>query len=187
MLPVTQTEDHSDAATGNPMRHGIPRRAALVLGGASVLGVVAACGGSNSASETTTAQTSGTSGGTPPPAGAAGTTGARAESTPVGGEAAAGSEPAPAGDPIASVAEVQAAGVLVTGQVLLAAVDGSVVAHTAICTHQQCTIAARGTEVQCPCHGSQYDPATGAVRRGPALTALAPVAVAVANGQVYLA
>ncbi len=75
--------------------------------------------------------------------------------------------------------------------VLLAAANGTVVAHTAICTHQQCTVGARGVEALCPCHQSLYDALTGAVLRGannspPGSQApLAEVPVTVANGQVY--
>jgi Rieske Fe-S protein len=56
---------------------------------------------------------------------------------------------------------------------------GSVVAFTAICTHQGCKVAPAGAQLDCPCHGSQFNAFTGEVLRGPAeapLTAL-PVAV----------
>lgn len=42
-------------------------------------------------------------------------------------------------------------------------------AHTAICTHKGCTVKpGQGTELDCPCHGSRYNSATGAVLGGPA-------------------
>lgn len=48
------------------------------------------------------------------------------------------------------------------------------VALTAICTHQQCTVANfSGTVFVCPCHGSEYD-TSGAVVRGPAGSPLRP-------------
>jgi Rieske Fe-S protein len=47
-----------------------------------------------------------------------------------------------------------------------------------------CTVQPKGTLLQCPCHGSQYNPTTGAVLRGPAPRGLAPVPVHVADGEV---
>ena len=87
---------------------------------------------------------------------------------------------------LASVADVQAAGALVVGDsanpYMLAYSRDTVVAHTAICTHQQCTVAASG---ECPCHLSRFDVETGAVVKGPALRPLAELPVIVSGGQVY--
>ncbi len=84
------------------------------------------------------------------------------------------------------MADVEAAGALIVGPgdapVLLAAANGTVVAHTAICTHQGCTVAASG---DCPCHQSKFNVQTGAVERPPALQPLAEIAVTVRGGQVY--
>ncbi|HEY5224810.1 MAG TPA: Rieske (2Fe-2S) protein [Microbacteriaceae bacterium] len=52
---------------------------------------------------------------------------------------------------------------------------GTVVAFSAICPHQGCVVAPAGARFDCPCHGSVFDGATGAVEHGPApkgLTAL---------------
>ncbi|MET0864857.1 MAG: Rieske (2Fe-2S) protein [Nakamurella sp.] len=68
------------------------------------------------------------------------------------------------------------------GPVLLAAANGSVVGHSAVCTHQQCTIAASGS---CPCHGSKFDITTGAVQNGPAQRPLEEIPVTVSGGQVF--
>ena len=57
-------------------------------------------------------------------------------------------------------------------------------AHSAICTHQGCTVNAAGKQLNCPCHGSQYDAFTGAVLRGPAPKPLAEVAVRVSGDQI---
>jgi Rieske Fe-S protein len=61
---------------------------------------------------------------------------------------------------------------------------GKIVAFTAICTHQGCTVAPAGKEFQCPCHGSVYNAATGAVIMGPAPLPLAAIPVKVVGGDV---
>ncbi len=57
---------------------------------------------------------------------------------------------------------------------------GEFKAFSAVCTHQACTVAevADGL-ITCPCHGSQYDIATGEVRKGPATKALPAKSVSV--------
>ena len=64
---------------------------------------------------------------------------------------------------------------------------GKVVAFTAICTHQGCTVAPAGKEFQCPCHGSVYNAATAAVIMGPAPLPLAAIPIKVVGGDVLSA
>ena len=45
---------------------------------------------------------------------------------------------------------------------------GTVVAFSAICTHQGCVVKPVNDEYDCPCHGSRFNEATGAVLHGPA-------------------
>lgn len=61
---------------------------------------------------------------------------------------------------------------------------GDIVAFSAICTHQGCTVAPKGGQLVCPCHGSTYDLATGKNTGGPAPSPLPGVAVSVEDGQV---
>ncbi|WP_157248429.1 Rieske (2Fe-2S) protein [Nonomuraea typhae] len=59
---------------------------------------------------------------------------------------------------------------------------------SATCTHQGCTVASvSGGTINCPCHGSKYDIATGAVVRGPAPRALPRKKIKVSGGRIRLA
>jgi Rieske Fe-S protein len=60
-----------------------------------------------------------------------------------------------------------------------------VVGHSAICTHQGCTVGAGGRTLECPCHGSQFDAVSGAVKRGPAERPLPGVRLVVKGGFVH--
>lgn len=77
----------------------------------------------------------------------------------------------------------------VDGQEFLLAqpVEGSVVAFSAVCTHQGCIVSAAPTEFDCHCHGSRFDAATGNVLGGPASRPLHPVAVSIVDGAVVTA
>ncbi len=62
---------------------------------------------------------------------------------------------------------------------------GEFKAFSAICTHMGCTVAnvANGT-INCPCHGSTYDMATGQVTGGPAPSPLPSKTVTVSGGSI---
>jgi Rieske Fe-S protein len=62
---------------------------------------------------------------------------------------------------------------------------GQIVAFTAICTHQGCTVNPEGAKLECPCHGSTYDAFTGQNTGGPAPTPLAAIPVTVSGGAVF--
>ncbi|MFD4420174.1 Rieske (2Fe-2S) protein [Agromyces sp. NPDC058484] len=96
------------------------------------------------------------------------------------------------GDDIAALSDVPVGGSIsaqINGEDALIAqpTAGQVVAFSAICTHQQCVVAAAGDEFHCPCHGSRYDAATGDVLQGPALDALSPIPVAVSGDRIVAA
>ena len=107
------------------------------------------------------------------------------------GATSAPDAPAVGGD-IAALADVPVGGSIdatINGEPALIAqpTAGQVVAFSAICTHQQCVVAAAGDEFHCPCHGSMFDAATGDVIQGPALEALAPIQVAVSGDRIVAA
>jgi Rieske Fe-S protein len=63
---------------------------------------------------------------------------------------------------------------------------GTVRGFSATCTHQGCTVSSVDNgAISCPCHGSRFDAATGAVVQGPATRALAAVPVVVRDGNVF--
>jgi cytochrome b6-f complex iron-sulfur subunit len=64
---------------------------------------------------------------------------------------------------------------------------GTVVAFSAICTHQGCTVEPDGKKLACPCHGSVYDAFTGKNISGPAPSPLHPFAVKVSGTDVVAA
>jgi Rieske Fe-S protein len=78
-------------------------------------------------------------------------------------------------------------GVILTGKsIVLTRTSTGVHAFSSICTHQGCPVGkvSAGT-IDCPCHGSRFDAATGAVVSGPAPRPLPKVAITVRDGSVY--
>ena len=134
--------------------------------GTSALSPTGSGAGAGATSTTAPAGTTTTAG----PA-AAGTRIGLASQVPVGG-AATFTDPA-TGDP---------------GLVLQLAKD-QFVAYDAICPHAGCTVGyASGAKlIVCPCHGSEFDPATGAVISPPAPRGLTPIHVAVSADGSLLA
>ncbi|GAA5227482.1 ubiquinol-cytochrome c reductase iron-sulfur subunit [Paeniglutamicibacter antarcticus] len=64
----------------------------------------------------------------------------------------------------------------------------SVLAYTAICTHQGCAVttkAPKGEDFYCPCHGSSFEPSDGKAMAGPARDALERFAAEI-NGEDVL-
>lgn len=62
---------------------------------------------------------------------------------------------------------------------------GQFKAFSAICPHAGCTVNFSGSGFVCPCHGSQFDAATGAVLSGPASSGLPAIPITVVGGTIY--
>lgn len=158
----------------------ISRRDAVRAGvGVSAGLVLAGCGGSDKPVAASTPAP-----GTPstPPASSAPPSSPAASSAPAG----------TGGTTVVALADVPVGGSVaakVDGKPVLLAqpTAGRVVCFSATCTHQGCTVAPAGAQLKCPCHGSVYTAATGAVEHGPAPAPLAPVAVKVSGGDVVTA
>lgn len=96
----------------------------------------------------------------------------------------------PEGAALAAVDDIPVGGALVVEDgpggkpvVLARPRRGTVIAFSAVCTHQGCTVMAEQSGIRCPCHGSTFD-LTGANTGGPAPSPLPKVEVTVADGQV---
>ncbi|GAA4832611.1 Rieske (2Fe-2S) protein [Actinomycetospora corticicola] len=98
----------------------------------------------------------------------------------------------PAPGPLASLDQVPVGGTVVVTSpngapvALVRPNAGTVVAHSAVCTHQGCAVSGRGPTLSCPCHGSVFDAATGAVEQGPADRPLPAIPVQIQGQSVVV-
>lgn len=98
----------------------------------------------------------------------------------------------PSPGPLASLGDVPVGGTVVVNSpngapvALVRPNADTVLAHSAICTHQGCSVVASGSRLSCPCHGSVFDAATGAVQQGPADRPLPAIAVQVQGQSVVV-
>lgn len=152
---------------------GISRRRAL--SGAATVGVslplLAACGGSNGAAAD------------PPPS-------ESVSSTPGDAPAEQGSSSSPAGaGGLTAVSDVPVGGGVIFPDdrvVVTQPTEGDFKAFTAVCTHTGCIVNEVTDTINCPCHGSMYDLATGAVVGGPAPAPLDEVSFSVKGAEIVL-
>jgi Rieske Fe-S protein len=96
-----------------------------------------------------------------------------------------------AGAKLAATSDVPVGGGLVLPDAALVITQpkaGTFKAFSAICTHQGCTVSAveDGT-INCPCHGSQFAIADGAVVDGPAKKPLPAKKITVSGGSITAA
>ncbi|MEM2931046.1 MAG: Rieske (2Fe-2S) protein [Thermoproteota archaeon] len=73
--------------------------------------------------------------------------------------------------------------------ILIANLDGKIVAFSNKCTHKGCLISQGkllGVVAQCPCHGAKFDLLTGEVKAGPAAKPLKKYEVFIEEDKVYL-
>ena len=167
--------------------------AGLLLGGV-VAGLGRLAGGTNSnsgaaalpspaqsASAAASASASSAATGSAGPGGSGGSGGS-------GGRHPAGTALGPAKDvPVGGAASFTDPG---TGDpaIVIQATAGKFVAFDAVCPHAGCTVGydQSAALIVCPCHGSQFNAATGAVETGPAPTGLKLIPIAEgSNGQLY--
>ena len=131
---------------------------------------------------------------TPLPAGAAGAAptvpprAGRATTTPSATKAT------PTGTPIGAASRVPVGGAAsftdpatgVAGWVVRPS-SAHYAAFNSACTHAGCPVQPSGAKFVCPCHGAEFDKATGAVLLGPARRPLAQIPVTVGpDGQLYV-
>ncbi|MFF4161062.1 Rieske (2Fe-2S) protein [Streptomyces sp. NPDC001678] len=179
--PSAPSDPADPAAPAGPSR--ATRRAVVAATGAAGLAaVLAACGGSDDAGSGYSGDapdTSGASKGTPgQAAGDKGTPGTGATSGAGAGAALARASEIPEGGgkvfPDRKVVVTQPA-------------KGRFKAFSAVCTHQGCVVkdVADGT-INCPCHGSRFSVADGAVRGGPAQKPLPEERISVNGDSIIL-
>jgi nitrite reductase/ring-hydroxylating ferredoxin subunit len=93
--------------------------------------------------------------------------------------------------PASGVAEGDATAFEVEGaQIGVARIEGALYGFSDVCTHRGCTLVAGGeldgTEIECECHGSVFDVATGAVIEGPATEPIEVYPAREVDGQIQI-
>jgi thiosulfate dehydrogenase [quinone] large subunit len=101
----------------------------------------------------------------------------------------------PAGQAIGPASDVPVGGAAAftdhgTGDpsIVLQPKSGTFRAFDAVCPHAGCAVQYDQAVnlIVCPCHGSEFNPGTGAVEAGPAPTGLTPIQVTESGGQLYV-
>ncbi|MFC8145194.1 Rieske (2Fe-2S) protein [Streptomyces paradoxus] len=145
------------------MTHETTRRTVLLATGATgAAALVAACGGGGDDN------------------------GSESTSSPTGQDATS----APTGQVLANIDEIPVgAGKIFKDEevVVTQPEQGQFKAFSAICTHQRCTVGSvsDGT-INCPCHGSKFQIADGAVAQGPATRPLPAEQISVEGNSIRL-
>lgn len=71
--------------------------------------------------------------------------------------------------------------------VLTQPTEGEFKAFSAVCTHQGCIVGCKNKEIVCDCHQSFFNIVDGAVKSGPAQSALPEIAITVKDNQIFTA
>jgi Rieske Fe-S protein len=180
---VTQESQRDHGSTGD---HDSTRRGILAsVGLAGLAGTLAACSGSSGS--TGASAPSAASGGAS--AGAAAGAASSGASAAASGSAGAGTGSS-GGTALAATSEIPVGGGMIfkaAKVVVTQPASGTFKAFSAICTHMQCIVdqVSNGT-INCPCHGSKFKIANGAVAAGPAPSPLPPEPIKVEAGKIVL-
>lgn len=164
------------------------RTVVAATGAAALAAVLVACGGSGDAGSG-----SGYSGDAPDASGASKGTPGQAggdKGTPGTGDTSGAGTDAGAGAALARTSEIPEGGGKVFPDrkvVVTQPAKGRFKAFSAVCTHQGCVVkdVADGT-INCPCHGSRFSVADGAVRGGPAQKPLPEERISVNGDSITL-
>ncbi|MFJ8594459.1 Rieske (2Fe-2S) protein [Streptomyces sp. NPDC093598] len=119
--------------------------------------------------------------------GGGGDNGSASTGSPTGEGATSG----PAGQVLANIDEIPVGGgkIFKDEEVVVTQPEqGRFEAFSAICTHQRCTVGSvSGGTINCPCHGSRFQIADGAVTQGPATRPLPAEQITVEGNAIRLA
>ena len=152
------------------------RRTALACAGAACAAVLAGCSKYNS-------NNGGVAGGQPAPA--------SSSSAAPASQAGSGSGAAAAPAALASTSDIPVGGGKILADkkfVLTQPKSGEFHGFSAVCTHAGCTVGSvSGGTINCPCHGSRFNIANGAVVNGPASSPLPPVNITVQGTSIVQA
>lgn len=70
---------------------------------------------------------------------------------------------------------------------VLTRTSSGIVGYSTICTHEGCAVEVYSqNQLQCPCHGAQFDAVTGAATRTPAYDSLRAYKVQEVNGEIVI-
>ena len=152
------------------------RRTVLACAGAACAAVLAGCSKYNS-------NNGGVAGGQPAPA--------SSSSAAPASQAGSGSGAAAAPAALASTSDIPVGGGKILADkkiVITQPQSGAFHAFSAVCTHAGCTVGSvSGGTINCPCHGSRFNIANGAVVNGPASSPLPPVNITVQGTSIVQA
>lgn len=176
----------SNAENGRTIFAGGVSRRNVLTAGAIGIGGLALAGCSQAAqpeSDTVTTPTQAASG-----AGSSAATSGTSTSTAA--TDGAGTSSAAAGPALAKLSDIKVGeAIAATGAdgskiIISRPTESTVAGFSAICTHQGCTVAPAGKNLDCPCHGSVFNATTGAVLSGPASRPLPAVKVSISGANI---